>query len=515
MNEVLAGDLDAYLDRELFESEEAEDAACGTASVAEVSSGMRALLALAEEETAWMAQHPPSTAHVMESPPEPAVEIPEWMRASPGAKHITPLGSLLLPLGEDAWSRAANEAPEVSPHLHAEDSGWNEPVPAPVAQVRGSELRPAALLGAAAAGALAAGLLLVAVLAVRENAAGTTQARSARDAEVAHVDSLKDAAPSGGVAGAGAAAPLVSVAGAVSSAPGVSGASPHASVGSAVSSAPGVSGAGPLVSGEGAVSQAPGGVATGAVSAPAVGAVPLPAEGQLQSAVEGLRPAANSAPAQDSARPPHAETLAVARTAPIARKVRANAEAAAAVPTTTPAAPVELAFGDEEAGGSAAGDGVQSSPGEVVADAVEADATPKGPYSDLDEAFARELGFTDEAEAEALKAEEPVRTVYVPPAIDVKEHLTPEDVKQVVVTNQPAITACLRSHAKGTPVEAGGRFVVQWSVLPSGETLNVGLDHSALRATPLARCVEDVVRRWKFPVHQVRMQEPIRFPFVF
>ncbi len=490
VNEVLAGDLDAYLDRELFESEEAEDAACGTASVAEVSSGMRALLALAEEETAWMAQHPPSTAHVMESPPEPAVEIPEWMRASPGAKHITPLGSLLLPLGEDAWSRAANEALEVSPHLHAEDSGWNEPVPAPVAQVRGSELRPAALLGAAAVGALAAGLLLVAVLAVRENAAGTTQARSARDAEVAHVDSLKDAAS------AGAAAPLVSV-------------------GRAVSSAPGVSEAAPRVSGEGAVSQVPGVVATGVVSAPAVGAVPLPAEGQLQSAVEGLRPAANSPPAQDSARPPHAETLAVARTAPIARKVRANAEAAAAVPTTTPAAPVELAFGDEEAGGSAAGEGVPSSPGEVVADAVEADATPKGPYSDLDEAFARELGFTDEAEAEALKAEEPVRTVYVPPAIDVKEHLTPEDVKQVVVTNQPAITACLRSHAKGTPVEAGGRFVVQWSVLPSGETLNVSLDNSALRATPLARCVEDVVRRWKFPVHQVRMQEPIRFPFVF
>ncbi|WP_002636176.1 AgmX/PglI C-terminal domain-containing protein [Myxococcus hansupus] len=483
VNEVLAGDLDAYLDRELFESESSEDVACDTSSVAEVSGGLRVLLTLAEEETAWMTHHPPSTAHVVESPPEPAVEIPEWMRTSPGAKHITPLGSLLLPLGEDAWSRAAHETSEMSQDLHAEASqwdgvspptGWGKPVTAAGAQTHGTELRPAALMGAAAVGALAAGLLLVAVLSVREGSAGTTQARSVEAARVSDVDSSKAAALPGHLAEASAVAPLASVGGAVSQPP-----------------------------------------VTGAVSSSQVGAVPLPAGGNLQSVVEGLRPAASSPQAQVRAPVPHAETLAVAQTAPIARKVRANAAAAAAVPTTTPAAPVEFAFGDDEAGGSTAREGVQSSPGEVVADAVEADASPKGPYSDLDEEFARELGFTDEAEAEALKAEEPSRTVYVPPALDVKEHLTPEDVKQVVVTNQPAITACLRSHAQGSPVEAGGRFVMQWSVLPSGETLNVSMDTSALRATPLARCVEDVVRRWKFPVHQVRMQEPIRFPFVF
>ncbi|HZH14800.1 MAG TPA: AgmX/PglI C-terminal domain-containing protein, partial [Archangium sp.] len=93
--------------------------------------------------------------------------------------------------------------------------------------------------------------------------------------------------------------------------------------------------------------------------------------------------------------------------------------------------------------------------------------------------------------------------------------LTPDDVKAVVVTNQPAITACIRQHARGTPVEGGGRFLVRWSVLPSGGTSSVSMETDTLKATSLAHCIEEVVRSWKFPAHQVRMQEPIRFPFVF
>ena len=64
-------------------------------------------------------------------------------------------------------------------------------------------------------------------------------------------------------------------------------------------------------------------------------------------------------------------------------------------------------------------------------------------------------------------------------------------------------------------MEKGGRFMVRWSILPSGDTSGVSMDTDTLKATPLAHCIEDVVRRWKFPAHQVRMQEPIRFPFVF
>ncbi|WP_194869451.1 AgmX/PglI C-terminal domain-containing protein [Myxococcus sp. AB025B] len=137
------------------------------------------------------------------------------------------------------------------------------------------------------------------------------------------------------------------------------------------------------------------------------------------------------------------------------------------------------------------------------------------PESELDEEFARELGFTEEADAQAEEDTAPTRTVYVPPALEAKQHLTPEDVKQVVLANQPAITACLRQHAADTSAEKSGRFVMRWSVQPGGETTNVAMDTQALRATPLAGCIEGVVRTWKFPVHAVRMQEPIRFPFVF
>ncbi|WP_338871684.1 AgmX/PglI C-terminal domain-containing protein [Myxococcus stipitatus] len=134
--------------------------------------------------------------------------------------------------------------------------------------------------------------------------------------------------------------------------------------------------------------------------------------------------------------------------------------------------------------------------------------------SELDEEFARELGFADEA---ANEDTEPTaaRTVYVPPELGEKEHLTADDIQQVVVANQPAITECLREHAADSLLEKGGHFVVSWSVQPGGETTDVAMDTPALRSTPVARCIEGVVRGWKFPMHAVRMPAPIHFPFVF
>ncbi|WP_239989294.1 AgmX/PglI C-terminal domain-containing protein [Corallococcus macrosporus] len=461
MREALAGDLDAYLDRELLESPEGDAA---PAPVAEVSESMRALLALAEAETAWMELMPPSPSHALDALPEPAVEIPEWMRTSPGAKTVTSLGALLPPHAEDVLARAP-EAPlwgDAPTRAHWESAPWDgvrASAPAPD-RVAGRHL---GVVVGAAVGALTAGLLLVAGLYLRGDTVGA-QVRAAR------VDDAIRRTAEG-------------------------------------------SGPGAAVSSLAPMSQAPSPILSSQPQpvTPAVGGVQVSAQGSLQDAAQGLRANAPASTPVRSAGAPVAESLAVASPAPLKRK--APVKVAEALPATPPA-PVELAFGDAEADGADAHEGVASSPGDVVAEAVEEeDTAEKGPYSDLDEDFARELGFTEDAEA--TRAEEPARTVYVPPAIDVKEHLTPDDVKQVVVTNQPAITACVRSHAAGTPMEAGGRFVVQWSVLPGGDTLNVSMDTAALRGTPLSRCIEDVVRRWKFPVHQVRMQEPIRFPFIF
>ncbi|MCP3065467.1 AgmX/PglI C-terminal domain-containing protein [Myxococcus sp. K38C18041901] len=195
---------------------------------------------------------------------------------------------------------------------------------------------------------------------------------------------------------------------------------------------------------------------------------------------------------------------------------RSRVEPPAPVPTAKPAAPAvaavataavqEMTFDEPDTSNDA-----YTAPADTGDDPDAANE----PESELDEEFARELGFTAEADAQAEEDTAPTRTVYVPPALEAKQHLTPDDVKQVVLANQPAITTCLRQHAADTSAEKSGRFVMRWSVQPSGETTNVGMDTQALRATPLAGCIEGVVRGWKFPVHTVRMQEPIRFPFVF
>ncbi|NVJ17418.1 AgmX/PglI C-terminal domain-containing protein [Myxococcus sp. AM010] len=496
VSEVLEGDLDAYLDRELLEACEDDAAVEATAPVAEVSASMRALLALAEEETEWLARLPPSTSHALDVLPEPPVEIPEWMRTSPGAKLVTSLGALLPPRAEHVLARAP-DAPmwgDAPTHAHLEAARRRRARATRTGRVLG--LRPGALMGAAAVGALTAGLLLVAGLSVRGDSTGTQVSvddalrRTAHGAVLGASGDAQAGLPS---AGAGAAMRTAVPSG-------------HAS-GASTSSEAAVSGS----SSEPAL--APSSRISGAASSVALSSTqPGMGSALLQDAAKGLRA---SAPASEPTRTPGtpvAESLAVVRPAPIQRKAPAKTDAASALPP----APVELDFGDPEAEGAASHDSIATSPGDVAVEAVEEeDTSEKGPYADLDEDFARELGFTEDADAEGAKAEASARTVYVPPAVDVKAHLTPEDVKQVVLTNQPAITACLRSHARGTPMEAGGRFMVQWSVLPSGETLNVSMDTAALRATPLARCIEDVVRRWTFPVHQVRMREPIRFPFIF
>ncbi|ABF89948.1 hypothetical protein MXAN_0466 [Myxococcus xanthus DK 1622] len=496
VSEALEGDLDAYLDRELLEACEDDAAVEDPAPVTDVSARMRALLALAEEETEWLERLPLSTSRALDVLPEPTVEIPEWMRTSPGAKKVTSLGALLPPRAENVLARAP-DAPmwgDAPPHAHLESARWRAASATETVSVLG--LRPGELMGAAAVGALAAGLLLVAGLYVRGGDSTGTQASVddaiRRTAHGAVLGTSGDAQAGLSSAGAGAAMRTAASSG-------------HA-IGASTSTQAAVSGSSPDAA-LAASSHVSGAASSMAVSStqPGIGSA------LLRDAAKGLRA---SVPASEPARSPGtpvAESLAVVSPAPFKRKAPAKPDEAAALPP----APVELDFGDTGAAGAASQDAIATSPGDVAAEAVEEDTSEKGPYADLDEAFARELGFTEDADAELSKAEAPARTVYVPPAVDVKEHLTPEDVKQVVLTNQPAITACLRSHAQGTPMEAGGRFMVQWSVLPSGETLNVSMDTAALRATLLSRCIEDVVRRWKFPVHQVRMQEPIRFPFIF
>jgi hypothetical protein len=154
----------------------------------------------------------------------------------------------------------------------------------------------------------------------------------------------------------------------------------------------------------------------------------------------------------------------------------------------------------------------------AVAKAMPAPSAPPEPnlYEDLDEDFARELGFTPGSKPRVPESNG-VKSVWVPPdpANDLPESLAPEQIQQVVVANQPAIVSCIKRFKDTVPGVSGGKFVVRWFVHPDGSTYGQMVETKELRGTALGTCIERLVPGWKFPKHRVKQQEPIRFPFIF
>ncbi|RKH41393.1 hypothetical protein D7Y23_33115 [Corallococcus sp. AB050B] len=205
------------------------------------------------------------------------------------------------------------------------------------------------------------------------------------------------------------------------------------------------------------------------------------------------------------------EPAAPTQPAPVTKKKAPVAQRAATLEAPEDTAEVrEMSFGSEIS---------EEEMARARQAAAEAEAEEAAqPESEIDEDFARELGFTDDAEgAEAAapkQAQE--KTVYIPPApTSERENLTPGDITNVVVTNQPAIAACVQNFKTGTALENGGRFQMRWSVDTTGAVSGVAMETEALKGSPLAGCIEDQVRGWKFPVHRVAMNAPVRYPFVF
>ncbi|MCP3098318.1 AgmX/PglI C-terminal domain-containing protein [Myxococcus sp. K15C18031901] len=550
VTEALDEDLDAYLDRELrIEPREEDVTPDGDDSSREPSAGMRALLELAEEETRWLGGLPAPGG--MEPPDATSpVVLPAWMRANPRLRIAMPVRAPWAhPVDDVASEResrgdaagAFDHGADARPGLNLQQQPWGlrmgPPMPlAPeVSRARPQrrfDLMSGMLLGVAAVGVVAA--VILGVLSLRILKYGGPVARtgfSGADLHGVPGGGGEARSPVGPTAGLGQElAPVNGTSSGQVTSPGGEPASPRGVVPSPGASTQAMSSGAGLASTPGAPpSQAqPAHVGTGLSSPPGASTPPslavsrgslLPLAGGVSVPGAEVRGAANGLHAGGTATggtqlpravsgTPGAElmarrdTLAV-KNAP--RRARDVSEPSAAPPAATPAAPPavqELSFDS----GEASDDDTAS----VATEAVEA-AVETGP----DEEFARELGFTEEADAARAEEAAPTRTVYVPPALDGKASLTPDDVRQVVVAHQPAITACIRRHAQDTKGEEGGRFTVRWSVLPSGETTDVAMDTASLRSTPLAGCIEGVVRGWKFPEHHVRMSEPIRFPFVF
>ncbi|QSQ11497.1 AgmX/PglI C-terminal domain-containing protein [Myxococcus landrumensis] len=465
--EALDEDLDAYLDRELADAPDADDAP-EEDSDEEDADELRALLTLAEEEIRWLAQSPETAFSDAERAGAPVL-IPAWMRENPSVAVAEPVRpawahaqvpSPPAPSRSLPWSQRASATP-TRPNLQERPWGvpmWEGP---PRTPHRGLDIVSGVLLGVAVVGALAAGMLVVASVRLWE--VGTF-----RQVEVAELR-------------AGAQRPSL--------------ADTRVPVESADLGTP-------VVRPE---MRAP--------PPPVVGAIPsvtsstsvgdIASTLQAPPAAPTLAAPASRATLDDTDALARRDTLAVTSRVRRAEEEAVEQEASKPAPEEAQASVQELTFEEDAAP-------EDSTPPPQEEAAVEEEAAE----SELDEEFARELGFADEA---ASEEPEPTaaRTVYVPPELGEKEHLTADDVQQVVVAHQPDVTECLHKHAADSLLEKGGHFVVSWSVQPSGETTDVAMDTPALRSTPVASCIEGVVRGWKFPMHAVRMPAPIHFPFVF
>ncbi|RKG73328.1 hypothetical protein D7W79_25875 [Corallococcus exercitus] len=518
--EAFDAELDACLDRALA-SEPSEDADIVPESFA--TGSLRTLLDLASTEESWMQALPPPSNDNTEPELTLSAEaanfvIPEWLRAeespasasqepscgavtswnpaTPSPAWATPgsPAAAYAPQPPQPWMPYAPEAPEPPPPAIAD------------ASTRILGMSPMSFVSAVAMGALAAGLLVVAGL----------RLTSKEDPQAApHAQALAGTVAVGTQLGAPGTQGVAAAQPGSMAQPGTQG---FAGASSGSMAQPGTQGFAAAQPGAQGFYGVPGTQVTPDFQQSIAGGVNTPSLTDAQRAAQALTPNTPVLAGPVSAGlTTGLHTLAPDPTpstqpAPVTKKKAPVAQRAATLEAPEDTGEVrEMSFGGEISEEELA----QARQAAAEAEAEEA----AQPESEIDEDFARELGFTDEAESPEASASKQAqeKTVYIPPAptSSEREQLTPADVTSVVVTNQPAIAACVQNFKAGTALENGGRFQVRWSVDTSGTVSGVAMETEALKGSPLAGCIEDQVRGWKFPVHRVAMNAPVRFPFVF
>ena len=508
VNEVLENELDAYLDRELASQPDTQpNSLKETATSAE----RLQVLALASEEEQWLRTLPPEQSADGEK--EPEVPLPEHLKAKKAPQKPAPV--VPAPLTGEPAHVVITYVP-VQPSLPGLMTVPvpAQPWPAPAPARRGRWLAAGAVAGVSM-GVLAAGLLWLAREPLPEGAQ-VTQAQVTPRVPVA-------------VAPAPAVKPEPRPTLFVENSPLQRAQPPVVPSWDAAEPLPG-----PMVPGRAVASQAAqpvapvasepkaAPVATAAVAQVKVEPVPEEASsasqlgevtGAMARASQRLGPVESIGPSTLS-EPVRSEkpelTASVKAQAPRAAAAKPEQRRLIEDPYLDETEEAELPFVQQP-----------RRPAPAPAPVAKAAPAPQAPsqtneYEDLDEAFAREMGFTPGSKP---RTPEPtgVKSVWIPPdpASNLPESLTPEQVQQVVVANQPAIVSCIKRFKDSVPGVSGGKFVVRWFVHPDGSTYGQMVETRQLRGTALGTCIERLVPTWKFPQHRVQQQTPIRFPFVF
>lgn len=470
---ALDTDLDAYLDRELFARQVEPEAVlvsepeapgpvtastplAGSAPCSEPEAPRHApsVLALAAEEEEWLSQQPPPAAPPEEEPEPLPIALPVQVAVQPPVVQPVP-----------TWG--VPPAPFAPAPLPPQAQPWGAQPVAPASVRSDKSLLVGALIGVAAVGVFVAGALLAFHLRSERQAVSAGVVAPAEPIPSAVAPALQAPQPQA----QSVAAPLVT-----GSAPSTSPVAPAPSA--SVASAP-------------------------ATDTPREQGARVPAP--VDSAVAQVEPAV--AESEPSAPQPRVAKVSTGRQEVLPASAIASRKKRG------------VSVDDEaEEKASSRGSSESSAASRSDEDTAHGEVAPQKQdgYAELDEKYARELGFTGKP-ADSRPDPKSSRTVWIPPAPGdaLPEHLASSEVMRVVLSHKAEITTCIQQHKVSAPSAEGGRFVARWSVLTDGSTESAQVETEQFRGTPLAKCIEDLVRTWKFPAHRVQATEPIRFPFAF
>jgi Ca-activated chloride channel homolog len=91
--------------------------------------------------------------------------------------------------------------------------------------------------------------------------------------------------------------------------------------------------------------------------------------------------------------------------------------------------------------------------------------------------------------------------------------LSNTDIMQVVIAHKLELARCAVRQREAMP-GATGKLVVKWSIGLDGRVTSVTLLSTEFVSYPMARCVLEQIKTWRFPPHAER-GEPVTFPFKF
>ncbi|MDX2013475.1 MAG: VIT domain-containing protein [Myxococcaceae bacterium] len=101
-----------------------------------------------------------------------------------------------------------------------------------------------------------------------------------------------------------------------------------------------------------------------------------------------------------------------------------------------------------------------------------------------------------------------------PDALDEpRRALSNADIMQVVIEHKEELAQCAVRQREARP-GATGKVVVKWTIGLDGRVTSVTLLSSEFVSSPMAKCLLERIKTWRFPPH-AELGEPVSFPFKF